>query len=67
MSAPAAKKSTRAAATKKVATTPSKEVVAKKDSHKYKYAELSKASLTTSESHHIYGVVIDATFPYKTN
>ena len=34
---------------------------------KYDYTELGKASLTTSDSQHVYGVIIDATFPYKVN
>lgn len=29
--------------------------------------ELNKAPLTSAEAQHFYGVVIDATFPYKTN
>jgi len=29
--------------------------------------ELAKASLTSPEPQHFYAVVIDATFPYKTN
>lgn len=29
--------------------------------------ELNKASLTSGEPQHFYGVIIDATFPYKTN
>jgi hypothetical protein len=32
---------------------------------KYEYVELSKASITSSESCNFYGVIIDATFPYK--
>lgn len=27
---------------------------------------MSKASLTSAEPQHVYGVIIDATFPYKT-
>ena len=34
---------------------------------RYEYTELNKVSLTSSETHHVYGVIIDATFPYKTN
>jgi len=32
---------------------------------KYEYVELSKASLASSDSCNFYGVIIDATFPYK--
>jgi hypothetical protein len=32
---------------------------------KYEYVELSKASLASSEQCNFYGVIIDATFPYK--
>jgi hypothetical protein len=37
------------------------------EGQKYKYVELAKASLTNPEPQHFYAVVIDATFPYKTN
>jgi hypothetical protein len=40
---------------------------AKASSSKYEYVELNKASLTSSEPCHFYGVIIDATFPYKVN
>ena len=33
----------------------------------YEYVQLKKASLISSALHNFYGVVIDATFPYKTN
>ncbi|MFN7881207.1 MAG: hypothetical protein ACK5NI_01860, partial [bacterium] len=32
---------------------------------KYEYVEISKASLTSAEPCNFYGVIIDATFPYK--
>jgi hypothetical protein len=32
---------------------------------KYEYVELSKASLASSDHCNFYGVIIDATFPYK--
>jgi len=34
---------------------------------KYNYVELSKASLASTELNHFYGVIVDATFPYKVN
>jgi hypothetical protein len=34
-------------------------------SQKYEYTELNKVSLASSENHHVYGVVVDASFPYK--
>ena len=34
---------------------------------RYEYTELAKASLTSSDPQHVYGVIIDATFPYKVN
>jgi len=32
---------------------------------KYEYVELSKASLASADPSHFYGVIVDATFPYK--
>jgi len=32
---------------------------------KYEYVELSKASLASPDPCHFYGVIVDATFPYK--
>jgi hypothetical protein len=43
----------------------SKKIKSKPSSTKYEYVELSKASLATSEACNFYGVVVDATFPYK--
>ena len=38
----------------------------KSKSQRYEYTELAKVSLTdTHAQHHVYGVIIDATFPYK--
>jgi hypothetical protein len=34
---------------------------------RYEYTELAKASLTSSDPQHCYGVIVDATFPYKVN
>ena len=34
---------------------------------RYEYTDLAKVSLTSNESHNVYGVVVDATFPYKIN
>ena len=48
-------------------TTPSKSRSPGKANSKYEYVELNKASLTSSEPCHFYGVIIDATFPYKCN
>lgn len=38
---------------------------AKNGGSKYEYVELNKASLAASEPCHFYGVIVDATFPYK--
>lgn len=32
---------------------------------KYEYTELAKVSLTASDTHNVYGIIIDATFPHK--
>jgi stress-induced morphogen len=50
-------------ATKKSAT-PTKVA---KTTQKYEYTELAKVSLTTTDFHNVYGVIIDATFPHKVN
>lgn len=50
----------------KKSTTPTKSVK-RISGRRYEYTELNKVSLTSAESHHVYGVIIDATFPYKTN
>jgi hypothetical protein len=34
---------------------------------RYEYTELNKVCLTSNENHNVYGVVVDATFPYKIN
>jgi len=49
----------------KKSTTPTK--AAAKKGHRYDYADLAKASVTSSDTHHVYGVIVDATFPYKVN
>jgi hypothetical protein len=48
-------------------STPNKSRSPGKAASKYEYVELNKASLTSSEPCHFYGVIIDATFPYKVN
>ena len=50
-------------ATKKSAT-PTKVA---KTNQKYEYTDLAKVSLTSTELHNVYGVIIDATFPHKVN
>jgi len=47
--------------------TPSKSKSPAKAANKYDYVELSKASLTSSAPTNFFGVIIDATFPYKVN
>merc|ERR1712167_359002 len=48
-------------------STPTKSRSPGKSNSKYEYVELNKASLTSSEPCHFYGVITDATFPYKVN
>lgn len=50
----------------KKSTTPSKSAP-KTKGQRYDYEELGKVSVTSSDTHHVYGVIVDATFPYKTN
>jgi len=50
--------------TAKKSSTPTKTVV-KAKGQKYEYTELAKVSLTVSDKVNVYGVIIDATFPYK--
>ena len=52
---------------KKAQTPPKSKAAKTKSGLKYDYVELGKASLSSSELHHCYGVIIDATFPYKVN
>jgi len=52
-------------ATKKSAT-PTKAAKMIK-SQKYEYTELNKVSLTSTDLHNVYGVIIDASFPHKVN
>lgn len=51
----------------KKAQTPPKSKSAKTKGQKYEYTELGKAALSQADPHHAYGVIIDATFPYKVN
>jgi hypothetical protein len=52
----------------KQAKTPPKSVAKKgKGSNRYDYTELGKCSLSSAEEQHVYGVIIDSSFPYKTN
>ena len=51
----------------KKSSTPTKGAKKAKGGSRYDYSELSKASLTTTDPQHVYGVIIDATFPYKVN
>lgn len=50
----------------KKSVTPSKSAP-KTKGQRYEYTELAKVSVTSSDTHHVYGVIVDATFPYKTN
>ena len=50
--------------TAKKSSTPTK-VVAKARGQMYEYTELARVPLTASDPVHVYGVVIDASFPYK--
>jgi hypothetical protein len=52
---------------KKAQTPPKSAATKKTKGQRYDYVELGKASLSTAEEQHVYGVIIDATFPYKTN
>jgi len=48
--------------------TPTKRSPGKKAGEpKYNYVELSKASLASTDLNNFYGVIVDATFPYKVN
>jgi len=49
----------------KKSSTPTKASTVKAKGQKYEYTELAKVSLTSSDSVNVYGVIIDATFPYK--
>jgi hypothetical protein len=51
----------------KKAQTPPKSAAKKSKGQKYDYIELGKASLSSVEAQNVYGVIIDATFPYKVN
>jgi len=51
----------------KKSVTPTKVVKKAKGTGRYEYQELAKASLTSNDHQHVYGVIIDASFPYKVN
>lgn len=50
----------------KKSSTPTKSVK-KTKGQRYEYQELAKVSLASSDHQHVYGVIIDASFPYKAN
>ena len=52
--------------TGKKSSTPTKGAK-KAKGQRYEYTELAKASLTSTDYSHVYGVIVDATFPYKVN
>jgi hypothetical protein len=39
--------------------------IARATRQKYEYTELSRVSLTISDTHNVYGVIVDASFPHK--
>jgi len=47
--------------------TPSKKSPAKGALTKYTYHELAKAPVLSTDPVHFYGIIVDATFPYKVN
>ena len=51
----------------KKAQTPPKSAAKKAKGQRYDYVELGKASLSSVDSQNVYGVIIDANFPYKVN
>jgi len=46
-------------------TTPSKSKSPGKPNTKYEYVEFGKVSVASTEPVHFYGVIVDATFPFK--
>ena len=51
---------------KRAAKSPAAPAMAPKNKgQKYEYTELAKVSLTASDSHNVYGIIIDSTFPHK--
>ena len=52
--------------TGKKSSTPTKGAK-KAKGQRYEYTELAKAPLTSTDYTHAYGVIVDATFPYKVN
>ena len=53
-------------ATKK-SVTPTKTTPKAAKGQKYEYTDLNKVSLTSTDTHNVYGVIIDASFPNKVN
>lgn len=51
----------------KKAQTPPKSAAKKAKGVRYDYVELGKASLSSQDTQNVYGVIIDANFPYKVN
>lgn len=51
----------------KKAQTPPKSAAKKGKDQKYQYTDLAKCSLQSTDEQNVYGVIIDATFPYKVN
>lgn len=51
----------------KKSSTPTKSTEKKVKGQRYQYSELGKAHVTSSDPHHVYGVIVDASFPYKSN
>lgn len=52
---------------KKAQTPPKSAAPVKTKGRKYDYVQLGQASLSSADEQHVYGVIIDATFPYKAN
>lgn len=46
-------------------TTPSKSKSPGKSGNKYDYVEIGRVSVASTAECHFYGVIIDATFPFK--
>lgn len=62
-----AKKSAGRSSSSKKKSAPKEARSKKEKAQRYNYVELSRAPLTASEAQHVYAVIIDASFPYKTN
>jgi hypothetical protein len=52
---------------KKGQTPPKSAATKKTKGERYTYTELGRASLSSSDEQNVYGVIVDATFPYKVN